>query len=76
MAKISNDDWLVIVNPNAGRKKGEKDWFTINDHLNNSEIVYESVFTTHKEHAIALTTRFIKKGYRNFIVVGGDGTLE
>jgi diacylglycerol kinase (ATP) len=76
MAKISNDDWLVIVNPNAGRKKGEKDWFTINDHLNNSEIVYESVFTTHKEHAIALTTRFIKKGYRNFIVVGGDGTLN
>jgi diacylglycerol kinase (ATP) len=76
MAKISNDDWLVIVNPNAGRKKGEKDWFIINDHLNNSEIVYESVFTTHKEHAIALTTRFIKKGYRNFIVVGGDGTLN
>lgn len=76
MAKISNEDWLVIVNPNAGRKKGEKDWFTINDHLNNSEIVYESVFTTHKEHAIALTTRFIKKGYRNFIVVGGDGTMN
>jgi diacylglycerol kinase (ATP) len=76
MAKISNDDWLVIVNPNAGRKKGEKDWFIINDHLNNSEIVYESVFTTHKEHAIALTTRFIKKGYRNFIIVGGDGTLN
>lgn len=79
MAKISKrltDDWLVIVNPNAGRKKGEKDWFQINEHLNNSGLVFESVFTTHKEHAIALTSRFIKKGYRNFIVVGGDGTLN
>jgi len=79
MAKTTNritSDWLVIVNPNAGRRKGEKDWFFINDHLNEAGLVFESVFTTHKEHAIALTTRFIKKGYRNFIVVGGDGTLN
>ncbi len=79
MAKTSlkiNNDWLVIVNPNAGMKKGEKDWFVINEHLNQSELSFESVFTTHKEHAIALTTKFIKKGYRNFIVVGGDGTLN
>jgi len=79
MAKTSKritDDWLVIVNPNAGRKKGEKDWFNINELLNESGLAFESVFTTHKEHAIALTTRFIKKGYRNFLVVGGDGTLN
>jgi YegS/Rv2252/BmrU family lipid kinase len=74
-ARITND-WLVIVNPNAGRKKGEKDWFIINEYLNKSGLVFESVFTTHKEHAIALTTRFIKKGYRNFIIIGGDGTLN
>jgi YegS/Rv2252/BmrU family lipid kinase len=74
--KTITDDWLVIVNPNAGRKKGEKDWFIINEYLNNSGLVFESVFTTHKEHAISLSTRFIKKGYRNFIVVGGDGTLN
>jgi diacylglycerol kinase (ATP) len=79
MAKTTKritDDWLVIVNPNAGRKKGEKDWFNINELLNKSGLAFESVFTTHKEHAIALTTRFIKKGYRNFLVVGGDGTLN
>jgi diacylglycerol kinase (ATP) len=79
MAKIINrttNDWLVIVNPNAGRKKGEKDWFIINEHLIESGLIFESVFTTHKEHAIALASKFIKKGYRNFIVVGGDGTLN
>ncbi len=69
-------DWLVIVNPNAGRRKGEKDWFIINEQLVDAGLVFESVFTTHKEHAIALTTKFIKKGYRKFIVVGGDGTLN
>jgi YegS/Rv2252/BmrU family lipid kinase len=74
--KRITDDWLVIVNPNAGLKKGEKDWFIINEQLIQSGLVFESVFTTHKEHAIALTTRFIKKGFRNFIVVGGDGTLN
>jgi YegS/Rv2252/BmrU family lipid kinase len=72
----SISDWLVIVNPNAGRRKGEKDWFIINEQLIDTGLTFESVFTTHKEHAIALTTKFIKKGYRNFIVVGGDGTLN
>jgi YegS/Rv2252/BmrU family lipid kinase len=79
MAKTTlkiNNDWLVIVNPNAGLKKGEKDWFIINEFLNQTALSFETVFTTHKEHAIALTTKFIKKGFRNFIVVGGDGTLN
>ncbi|MCF8369049.1 MAG: diacylglycerol kinase family lipid kinase [Bacteroidales bacterium] len=69
-------EWLVIVNPNAGTRKGEKDWHTISGLLHQSGIQYKEIFTTHKEHAIAITTRFIKKGYRNFIVVGGDGTLN
>ena len=71
MAKTTKritDDWLVIVNPNAGRKKGEKDWFNINELLNESGLAFESVFTTHNEHAISLTTRFIKKATGIFIL--------
>ncbi len=70
------DKWMVIVNPNAGVGKGKKDWDKINELLNENEIQFETVFTKHKEHAIALTTKFIKKGYRKFIVTGGDGTLN
>lgn len=70
------DKWMVIVNPNAGVGKGEKDWGKIYDLLFKNDIQFDSVFTKHKEHAIALTTKFIKKGYRRFIVAGGDGTLN
>lgn len=70
------DKWMVIVNPNAGVGKGEKDWDKIKELLVKHKIQFETVFTTHKEHAIALTTKFIKKGYRKFIVAGGDGTLN
>jgi YegS/Rv2252/BmrU family lipid kinase len=70
------ENWMVIINPNAGIRKGEKDWEKIYNLLNHSGLNFEFTFTTHKEHAIALTTKFIKKGFRNFIVVGGDGTLN
>jgi YegS/Rv2252/BmrU family lipid kinase len=79
MAKRSllvNENWMVIVNPNAGRRKGEKDWNKIYKLLQDGINQFDYIFTTHKEHAIALTTKFIKKGYRKFIVVGGDGTLN
>ena len=72
----SNDKWMVIVNPRAGTGKGEKDWEKINEYLSHSGIQFETVTTKHREHALALTTKFIKKGFRKFIVAGGDGTLN
>lgn len=72
----SKDKWMAIVNPHAGTGKGEKDWGKIYDLLYKSGIKFEFVFTKHREHAVALTTKFIKKGYRKFMVIGGDGTLN
>ena len=70
------DKWMAIINPRAGTGKGEKDWGKINEYLSNSGIKFETVITSHKEHALALTSKFIKKGFRKFIVAGGDGTLN
>ena len=70
------DKWIVLVNPHAGTGKGKKDWNKINEHLSQSTIEFEAFNTKHREHAQALTSKFIKKGYRKFIVVGGDGTLN
>ena len=53
-SNISND-WLVIVNPNAGRRKIEKDWDEIAKLLYNAGINYERVFTKRKYHAIELS---------------------
>ena len=72
----TNDDWLVVVNPNAGRRKGEKDWGEIAKLLEDANISFVSVFTQRKFQATQLTRRHIEKDYKKIIVVGGDGTLN
>ena len=69
-------EWFVIVNPNAGKRKGEKDWLEIAAHLTAAGIEFVNVFTEHRGHAVLLTRKYIENGYRNIIVVGGDGTLN
>jgi YegS/Rv2252/BmrU family lipid kinase len=69
-------EWFVIVNPNAGKRKGEKDWLEIAALLTDAGIEFVNVFTEHRGHAVLLTRKFIENGHRNIIVVGGDGTLN
>ncbi len=69
-------EWFVIVNPNAGKRKGEKDWLEIAAQLNAAGIKYVNVFTEHRGHAVLLSRKYIENGYSNIIVVGGDGTLN
>jgi len=71
-----NEERLVIVNPNAGKRKGEKDWKEISSLLVEYNIPFKSVFTEHRDHAVKLTKKFIKAGFKHFIVVGGDGTFN
>jgi YegS/Rv2252/BmrU family lipid kinase len=70
------NEWIVIVNPNAGNGKGKKDWETISGHLKNENISFAVRFTEKKGHAINLTIEAITAGYRKIITVGGDGTLN
>lgn len=74
--KDSGGEWLVVVNPNAGLRKAEKDWPKIAELLNDQKLRFRTVFTHHRGHAIQLTHQFLRSGFRKFIVVGGDGTLN
>ena len=69
-------EWQVIVNPNAGRKKGQKDWHIISDLLTQFGISFNHFFTEAKHHAIQLAFDIINKGHRKILVVGGDGTMN
>jgi YegS/Rv2252/BmrU family lipid kinase len=69
-------EWFVIVNPNAGNGRGKKDWQKIETLLNNSGLQFNYQFTVGKGHATELSFEGINQGYRNFITVGGDGTLN
>lgn len=68
--------WLIIVNPNAGTGKGEKDWPFIQSQVENKELDYHYQFSEYHRHAISLAREGIEKGYRKLIAVGGDGTIN
>ncbi len=74
--KINNTDWIVIINPNAGNKKATADLGNISDYLKVKGLNFISVFTERKLDAIELAKTNIEKGYKNIIVVGGDGTIN
>lgn len=73
---MSDIKWFVVVNPTSGSGKGLTDFPLISKLLRDNNIHHEAVFTEHKHHATALTVQAIDSGYRNIIVVGGDGTLH
>lgn len=73
---VSGNEWFVIVNPNAGKRKGEKDWLEIARLLNEANIQFTNVFTNAPNHAVKLARKYIDAGFRKVIVVGGDGTLN
>ena len=68
--------WFFIVNPNAGSRKGTRDWPRISRLIKESGLSHETILTTHRGHAISLTLDCLKQGYRRIAIVGGDGTLN
>jgi diacylglycerol kinase (ATP) len=73
---VSPEKWLMIVNPNAGVKKGTKDWPRILRLLREEKVDFDFQLTGHRGHAIQIASESILSGYRNICVVGGDGTLN
>ena len=71
-----NDEWLVIINPNAGNGKGKKDWKRISGLFRKNNIEISPRFTASKGHATELAREGIENGFRNITTVGGDGTLN
>ncbi len=76
MDRKPNDQWLVVVNPNAGIGKCGRDWSKISKLLNQHQINYHPVFTESPMHAVDLVVYHIGKGFRKIITVGGDGTMN
>jgi YegS/Rv2252/BmrU family lipid kinase len=67
---------LVIVNPNAGNGKGRKEWNRISALIKKAGLPFTAKFTERKGHAIDITRDAISAGFRNIVIVGGDGTLN
>jgi len=76
MSYNEDGSYLVIINPNAGKRKGKKDWGQISGLLSEAGIRFISIFTNAPGHAIDITVKHIESGYTKLIVVGGDGTMN
>ncbi len=76
MTSEFENTWLVIVNPNAGRRRGKKDWGKISSLLDQAGLTYKAVFTLSPRHAIEIAVSHIEEGFKKIIVVGGDGTMN
>jgi len=68
--------WIAIVNPNARGGEVGKKWEKVEQELKNKSIHFEASFTEYKGHAIDLVSSHIENGERNFLVIGGDGTIN
>ncbi|MBA4409370.1 MAG: diacylglycerol kinase family lipid kinase [Bacteroidota bacterium] len=76
MGNFRKKKWFVILNPHAGSGRGKKDQAVIINLLNKSNFLYELAISEFPKHTIQLTIQAVENGYRNFIVAGGDGTLN
>jgi len=68
--------WLVIINPNAGKRRGRKDWHIIESLLKEAGFRFDAVFTGEKGEALSLAGEHLKAGISKIIMVGGDGTAN
>lgn len=68
--------WCLILNPIAGRGSTSIEWPVIQQHLEVAGVPFQMVQTEASGHAISIVSENIKKGYRKFMAIGGDGTLH
>ena len=66
----------LIINPTAGAGKTKKQWPLINEYLKKIGFDFEGKETEAPGHAIKLADDAVKKGYKNIVAVGGDGTVS
>ncbi len=69
-------EWIAVVNPKAGGGKVAEQWTILSNKLKEQGVSFDEVFTTHRYHAVELVIASLRKGFRKFISVGGDGTIH
>jgi YegS/Rv2252/BmrU family lipid kinase len=68
--------WFLIINPASANGAAKKKWPKIYNELIQQNFDIDFVVTEYEKHSIKLVQKAIKKGFKKFICVGGDGTLH
>lgn len=73
---MEKEQWVVIINLKSGKKNFRIQMNYLYKQLEQAGIVYEHRITEFAGHATLIAHKYRKSGYRNFLVVGGDGTMN
>ncbi|MDP4238921.1 MAG: diacylglycerol kinase family lipid kinase [Bacteroidota bacterium] len=76
MEKITPQHWAIIINPKSGKKKFRQQRKYLFLKLKHAGIQFDYRVTKFAGHAIKIAKLFAEKGYQNFMILGGDGTLS
>ena len=71
-----SNKWMAVVNVFAASRKAGSIWKTAAVMLEEASVPYKARFTGGALNATALSHKSAAEGYRNFIAVGGDGTIH
>ena len=76
MKKLEQHHWAIIINPKSGKQHIKQLCDYLFSTLKQSGVLFEQHLTAYAGHAIVLVRELADKGCRNFLVVGGDGTIN
>lgn len=76
MAEVGLQDWAVIINPKSGKKKYRKQRRYLFMTLKHAGIHFDYRVTKFEGHATKIAKLFAERNYKNFLVLGGDGSLS
>lgn len=76
MPDNTQNHWIVITNPKAGKRKLATQRKFILDELDKANIPHTFIETEYAGHAIKIARENAENGFQNFLVLGGDGSLS
>jgi diacylglycerol kinase (ATP) len=76
MTELKKEKWVFIINPVAGNGFAKTIVPELEEKIRLNNIDAELVYTERSGHATELSARYLEKGFKYIIGVGGDGTLN
>lgn len=73
---LTTTGWQVIANPNAMTEQRKLLEEKILQELKNRGLQYNLTISDGPGHGMELAEKMCREGYRNFIVIGGDGSIN
>lgn len=75
--KIDTNELIFLLNPNSQGENTGKNW--ISTYSKVKEFLptnHRIIFTKKTNDGILVTRKLLRKGYKNIVAIGGDGTIN